>query len=217
MLKWHKCSCSSYSFKRQHHSHPQMRTLPKIIMKKRELRTRNILGRAISLTAAHKRWAGRQPFSAGVAWDCTPGGWGHCPASCAANPSSQRPAAQKRMEALGKGEAGEVETWPVRNELSNWPISHSLGAGHWGCRGKYWWCQQGAKECLKHLEFHGYICLSHKGFCWVFLPIFPHFHCLPGSSLRWDFTVPAAPRWSQGWNTFSCMHHRYSGCRGPLT
>lgn len=73
-----------------------------------------------------------------------------------------------------------------------------------------------AKECLSHLEFHGYICFSKEGFCWGIYLFFPIFS-LPGSSLRWDFTVPAALWSSQSWNTFSCMHHRYCGCRGPLT
>lgn len=72
-------------------------------------------------------------------------------------PGSLHPAAQPNKEAaLGKGGSrwgGNVTSPPVRNQLSDHPIRHPLGVGHWGCRGK--WCQQGPKECLRHLEFHG--------------------------------------------------------------
>lgn len=159
MLKWHECSCSSYPFKRQHHSCRQMETLPKKIeegTKNQEYFGQSHLTHCCSQTVSWK--AALLCWSTGVPWVCIPGGWGHCPTDCAANPSSQHPAAQQGMETLWKGEAGEVEKWPGRNELSSWPISHSWGAGHWWCRGKYSCCQQRAKQGLKHLEFQGYIC-----------------------------------------------------------
>lgn len=55
----------------------------------------------------------------------------------------------------GSSWGGNMKPPSVRNQLPDHPNRHPLGVRHWGWRGKHLWRQQGAKECLGHLKFHG--------------------------------------------------------------
>lgn len=122
-----------------------------------------LLGPHLGLRAVFTLWWPRYHYQTCSAWSttglhpiwvrplpCQP--WCHLPPLLAPCTLWCSPT---RMGALGKGEQVRWKCDTVRNQLPDHPIRHPLGAGHWGCRGKYLWCQQRVKECLGHLEFHG--------------------------------------------------------------
>jgi len=102
-------------------------------------------------------------------------------------------AAQQGLGALGKEEAGEVETWhPLLSEISypttlletSWVLGTGVAEGNDASKEK--------RSVWGILSVMANLLLLINIFA-TFLLLLHHSHCLPGGSLWLDFTVPAAP------------------------